>query len=249
MVMSASINSGEPPVRAEEGWCAGPITPRPGAAGDPWIVAQVRRSPAEASSGARRPGAWAEGSPRIWLDATATLQESETGERGQPVHQLVLESRVTGLWCGLLSLPVVPVAAAHGCGWVVADGEPCLREVSLFQVAGCRGAAHLGRHPARVDGVAEYVRPSTGQGERERGCLALTLGGGLSGVPLPISPVDAPRRPATCVLQSAAEVDQPVRAVDQRGQQVGGEGVQREGPRVAVGGRRAGRLEEDAGIV
>ena len=29
-------------------------------------------------------------------DATATLEERDAGERGQPVHQLVLEGRVTG---------------------------------------------------------------------------------------------------------------------------------------------------------
>jgi hypothetical protein len=50
-------------------------------------------------------------------------------------------------------------------------------------------------------------------------------------------------------MQSAAEVDQPIWAVDQRGEHVGGEGVHREGLRVAVGGRGAGRLEEDAGVV
>jgi predicted ester cyclase len=72
--------------------------------------------------GALWPGTWAGGSPRIWLDATATLKERDTGECGQPVHQLVLEGRVTDLCCGRLSLPVVPVAAAHGCGAVVAEG-------------------------------------------------------------------------------------------------------------------------------
>ncbi len=162
------------------------------------------------------------GSPRIWLDATAALKERDTGERGQPVHQLVLESRVTGFCCGRLPLPVVPVAAADGCGCVVADGEPGLREVSQLQVTGCCGAAHLGRDPARIDGVAEYVRPGTGQGERERGYLQLALGVGLCGVPLPPGPVDVPQGPGTCVMQSAAEVDQPIWAVDQRSEQVGG---------------------------
>src|SRR5215469_16422270 len=94
------------------------------------------------------------------LDATAALKERDTGERGQPVHQPVLKSRVASLWRGRLPLPVVPVAAAHGCGCVVADGEPCLRAVSLLQVVCCTRAAHLGRDPARIDGVAEYVRPS-----------------------------------------------------------------------------------------
>jgi hypothetical protein len=37
------------------------------------------------------------GSARIWLVAAAALEERDTGEGGQPVHQLVLESRVTGL--------------------------------------------------------------------------------------------------------------------------------------------------------
>src|SRR5438477_9537080 len=118
----------------------------------------------------RRSLAWRSGpgSPRIRFDATATLRQSDTGERGQPVHQLVLESRVTSLWCGRLPLPVVPVAAAHGCGCVAADGQPCLRAVSLLQVVGCTSAAHLSRDPARIDGVAEYLRPRARKGERER---------------------------------------------------------------------------------
>src|SRR6266436_1147922 len=48
----------------------------------------------------RRSLAWSPrgpGSPRIWLGATAALKERDAGERGQAVHQLVLESRVTGL--------------------------------------------------------------------------------------------------------------------------------------------------------
>src|SRR6266702_1137735 len=169
------------------------------------------------------------GSPRVWLDATATLRERDAGERGQPVHQLVLESRVTGLCCGRLSLPVVPVAAAHGCGGVTADGEPCLGEIAHLQIAGCRGA------DAR-------------EGERERGYVQLALGVRLGGVPGPAGPVDIPEGPRSCVMQSAAEVDEPIRAADQRSEHVGREGVHRESLRVTVGGCGAGRLEEDAGI-
>src|SRR5690242_6547429 len=54
------------------------------------------------------------------------LKERDAGERGQPVYQLVLESGVAGLCRGRLPLPVVPVAATHGGGWVGADGEPGL---------------------------------------------------------------------------------------------------------------------------
>ena len=73
------------------------------------------------------------------ISAIWPLEERDAGERGQPVYELVLESRVTGLWCGCLALPVVPVAAAHGCGCVVADGEPCLGEISHPHVAVAAG--------------------------------------------------------------------------------------------------------------
>ena len=69
------------------------------------------------------------------------------------------------------------------------------------------------------------------------------------GVPGPAGPVDIPEGPRTCVMQSAAEVDEPIRAADQRGEHVGRQGVHRERRRVTFGGRGAGRLEEDAGIV
>src|ERR1700760_2352640 len=165
------------------------------------------------------------------------------------MHQLVLESRVTGLWCGCLLLPVVPVAAAYGRGCVVADGQPCLREVAHLQITGCRGTAHFGRDPARIDDVAQYFWPSAREGERERGDVELALGVRLCGVPGPCGPVDVPEGSGTCVVQSAAEVDEPIRAVDQRREKVGGEGVNRESLRVSFGGRSGGRLEEDAGIV
>ncbi len=134
----------------------------------------------------RWPGSGAEGLSSDLAGRNRGAKERDTGERGQPVHQLVLESRVTGFCCGRVPLPVIPVAAADGCGCVVADGEPGLRQGSQLQVTGCFGAAHLGRDPARIDGVAEYVRPGTGQGERERGYLQLALGVGLCGVPLPL---------------------------------------------------------------
>jgi hypothetical protein len=50
-------------------------------------------------------------------------------------------------------------------------------------------------------------------------------------------------------MQPAAEVDEPVRAAGQRGEQVGRQGVHRQRLRVTFGGCGAGRLEEDPGIV
>src|SRR5258708_7253610 len=89
-----------------------------------------------------------------WLDARAMLEERDAGERGQPVHQLVLEGRVAGFLCGRLPLPVIPVTAAHGGGCVVADGQPLLGEVAHLQVVGCSGAAQSGQPRARVSASA-----------------------------------------------------------------------------------------------
>src|SRR5580692_2637451 len=176
------------------------------------------------------------GPPRIWLDATATLKQRDTGERGQPVNQLVLESRVTGLCCGRLSLPVVPVAAARGCGGVIADREPCLGEIALLQVAGCCGAPHFGRDPARIDDITEYLRPDAREGERKRGDMELALGVGLGSIPVPLGPVDIPEGPGTSAMESATEVDEPIRAADQRREHIGGEDVHGHSLRVTVGG-------------
>ena len=50
-------------------------------------------------------------------------------------------------------------------------------------------------------------------------------------------------------MQSAAEVDEPIRAAGQRSEHVGREDVHGQSLRVTVGGCGAGRLEVDAGIV
>ena len=79
--------------------------------------------------------------------------------------------------------------------------------------------------------------------------MELALAVRLHGVPAPLGPVDVPEGPGGYAVQPAAEVYEPVWAVDQRSEQVGGEGVDGEGLCVAVGGGGAGRLEVDAGVV
>src|SRR5258708_19446183 len=88
-----------------------------------------------------------------------SLEEFDMGERGQPVHQLVLEGRIAGFWRWRLPLLVVPVTAAHGGGCVVADREPCLRARAHLEVTGCPGAPHFGRDPPAIHGVAENSPP------------------------------------------------------------------------------------------
>src|SRR5258706_10632093 len=94
------------------------------------------------------------------------LEELDTGEAGQPVRQLVLEGWIAGFWRWRLPLLVVPVTAAHGGGWVVADREPCLRARAHLEVTGCPGTAHFGRGPAGIDRVAENSRPAAPGHER-----------------------------------------------------------------------------------
>src|SRR5260221_55824 len=89
------------------------------------------------------------------------LEELDTGERGQPVHQLVLEGWIAGLWRWRLPLLVVPVTAAHGGGRVVADREPRLGARARLEVTGSPGTAHFRRDPAGIAGAAENSRPGT----------------------------------------------------------------------------------------
>src|SRR5258706_13120755 len=103
------------------------------------------------------------------------LEELDTGEAGQPVRQLVLEGWIAGFWRWRLPLLVVPVTAAHGGGWVVADREPCLRARACLEVAGCPVAAHFGRDPAGIAGVAENSRPSPRGSGPERDDVELGL--------------------------------------------------------------------------
>src|SRR6266567_9187876 len=131
------------------------------------------------------------------------LEEPDPGERGQPVHQHILEGRIEGFSRWRLPLLVVPVTAAHGGGWVVADREPCLRAGAHLEVIGCSWTAHFGPDPAGVDGVAENSRPGARGSERERDDVELALGVRLRGVPAALGPVDVPKGPGTCLMHSA----------------------------------------------
>ena len=76
-------------------------------------------------------------------------------------------SRAAG--CGVAASLVVPVAAAGARFGFVAGGEPLLGQVPEPEVVGGSGAAHLGGHPAGVDGVAVDVGPEPGDGDGEGG--------------------------------------------------------------------------------
>jgi hypothetical protein len=59
---------------------------------------------------------------------------------------------------------VIPVAATGQCLGVVARDEPFLRPVAHLKIVGRTAAAHVCRHPARIDGVAQHLGTQTGYG-------------------------------------------------------------------------------------
>src|SRR5260221_5356426 len=119
-----------------------------------------------------------------------SLEEFDMGERGQPVHQLVLEGWIAGFWRWRLPLLVVPVTAAHGGGCVVADREPWLRARARLEVTRCPRTAHFGRDPAGIYGVAQNSLPGARRSERERDDVKLWLGVRLCVRPASLCPVD-----------------------------------------------------------
>ena len=81
--------------------------------------------------------------------------EVNPGYLGQLLEESILEAAIAccgrdGGWSAVM--PDSP--AADGVG-TVADGEPGLGEVPLFEVVGGGGAAHAGGDPAGIDGVAD----------------------------------------------------------------------------------------------
>jgi hypothetical protein len=132
---------------------------------------------------------------------------------------------------------VVPVAAGGARLRIVAGGQPLLSQVPEPMVVGRIGAAHLRRHPAGVHRVAEHVRPDArdGDGERRDEELAVRIRAGRA-VAAPVHPGQAG---STAAVHAAAEVDQALRAVDERSQQVWGDHVDGQDMRPA----------DDAGVV
>jgi hypothetical protein len=106
---------------------------------------------------------------------------------------------------------------------LIAGGQPHLGEVPEPQIVRRTGAAHLRRHPARVHRVAEHVGADPGDGSGERGDqqLAVRIGARRAVA----APVHAGQAGSTAAVHAAAEVDQALRAVDERGEQVRGDHI------------------------
>jgi hypothetical protein len=69
----------------------------------------------------------------------------------------------------------MPIQAADRRGGIVADREPGLGKVSHLKIVRRSGTADLGRHPARIDSVAQDIRPAPSDGEGQRSNLKLAF--------------------------------------------------------------------------
>jgi hypothetical protein len=159
------------------------------------------------------------------------------GEASQLLEEVVLEPLVVDAGGRLGAALVIPVAAGGARFRIIAGGEPDLGEVPEPQIVGRTGAAHLRGHPAGVHRVAERVRPYPGDGSGERGDeeLAVRIGARRTVA----APVHAGQAGSTTAVHAAAEVDQALRAVDERGEQVRGDHVDGQDVRPGI----------DAGVV
>lgn len=177
------------------------------------------------------------------------LNQQHAGEFGERVHQLILEVGIHRGCSRALLLAVVPIFPACSCGGIVADGQPCLREVALFEIVGGCGSAHFCWHPAWIYGIAEDVGPMPCDCERERSDEELAVAIGLGLIPATVGPVDVVQRSVTAAMHAAAQVDQSFWPLDSRGENVRCERVHCEGSGVTFRSRASARDAVDAGIV
>ena len=99
-----------------------------------------------------------------------TLEERDTGERGQTAHQLVLESHVTGFWCGRLprhdAALAVLLYTGHLWGWAFdIERPPGIRGILSSPDLGplADRAAMLASGAAVPDGAAATDLPFIAQ--------------------------------------------------------------------------------------
>jgi len=169
-------------------------------------------------------------------------------QEGQKVKAIPGAGLEIPIWILGSSTYSAHLAAALGYG-VVADREPHLGEVSLLQVVGGAGAAHPGGHPAWVHRVAGYVGPAPGDNKSEGGHEQLAVAVGLDSVPPAGRPVQVSQAVVAAAVHAAGEVDEPVRALDQAGQQVRRQGVDRQRPRMPLRARMAVAVGVHARVV
>ena len=126
----------------------------------------------------------------LTLRQTARLRERDTCQFGELRDELPLEVGIKRFRCWSLLFAVMPVASADCRRGIVANGEPGLGEMSHLQIVRSSGAAHFGRHPARIDRVAQHIRPVSGHSKSQGNDAKLAFGVCAARLPATRDPID-----------------------------------------------------------
>ena len=113
-------------------------------------------------------------------------------------------------------------------GGVLVDCKPNLGPVCGVQVIGRPRASHLGRHPAGFQRVGENTRPAGCDGESQQHVVQFGIGISLLSSPRAVFPGQILQAWAHPVVQSELKIDEALRLLDKRRENIGGEGVDRE---------------------
>src|SRR5690606_3464199 len=100
-------------------------------------------------------------------------------------------------------------------------------------------AAHLRRHPAGIDRVAQHLGPSPRDRESKRRHVEFALGIRTIGIPPTLDPVDVVQGIIAAMMHAASDIDQPFGSLDECRQHVWCERVYREDLRVSLWRRAA----------
>ena len=92
--------------------------------------------------------------------------------------------------CGMrgAGLQMVEILSGHYGFRVVTRCEPCLRPWCCVHIIRRARAAHLGRYPARFQGIGEHVRPHSGDRKRKNHLMQFGLCVGARSIPRPRVP-------------------------------------------------------------
>ena len=123
------------------------------------------------------------------------------------VEQLSLELCIVDSGMRLNASLMMPIPSASKRFRIIASSKPLLSKMSQPQVIWRIMSPHFGRYPARIDRVAENVRPNSsdgcGKGRHEK--LAVRVGTSGSAT----SPVHATQGCSSTGVHTAAQIDQP----------------------------------------
>jgi hypothetical protein len=122
---------------------------------------------------------------------------------------------------------------------LVARGEPHLRPGARVQVIRGTPSTHFSRHPTRLQRVGKDIRPLAGHGKGQDHIVQLGFGVGPCAAPGTTRPGEIVELRIHAVVHSRTQIHEPLRLVDQGGQNIRSERVDGEHIRQAVHGRCA----------